>query len=277
MRNIVKLEEILKQLHHVSGFHMTLFDEDGTSLCSYPRELMPFCSLIQSQESSKKVCKSFDRKALEHVKKSDELYIYRCHCGLFEAVAPLYDFGVLTGFLMMGQVLDSGNSNKKIVFEQAKKYVDNTELLKKTIAHIPIKTEEQIRACSYIMNLCAGYLSLSNHLQSDRQGLAQKVKVYMEQNYKKEITLEKLCKEYYCSRATLTSTFKKAQGETVVEYLTKVRCNAAMEQLEHGNLKIGEIATQCGFQDQNYFSKVFKKIYGIAPGSVRKKVGKGQA
>lgn len=268
----MNLKEALRQLHLVSGFRMSLFDAEGKCLCIYPAEGNPFCSLIQQEECGLARCKKNDREALERVQKTGELMIYRCHCDLYEAVAPLYDFGVLSGYLMMGQVLDTSRTNRKNVLEKASGYGLDAERLAKAVRKIPCRTKEQILACVSIMEMCAGYLSLSNYLQAERKNLTKNVQSYLERHYGNHLTLDGLCREFYCSRSALTVSFRRDCGESVMEYLTRIRMERARELLERTDQRVGEIAVLCGYSDQNYFCRLFKRYYGKSPREIRRNV-----
>jgi AraC-like DNA-binding protein len=67
-------------------------------------------------------------------------------------------------------------------------------------------------------------------------------------------------------------------GFSLWEYLNRYRVHLAAELLTHTGDTIYDIAMRTGFQDQAYFCRVFKNIYGKAPGQVRngRKVGKIQ-
>ena len=51
--------------------------------------------------------------AFRKVQDEKRLHIYKCYLGLYEAVAPLYSFGTLTGYLMMGQTINKGKEAAK--------------------------------------------------------------------------------------------------------------------------------------------------------------------
>lgn len=269
MGQVTALQDILRELHTVSGFRMSLYDADGRQLYVYPKEMNPFCSLIQQDKEALACCHRYDREAFERVKRTGEVYIYRCHCDLYEAVAPLYDFGVLSGYLMMGQVLDTSRTSRQEVLDKAGGYGTDREILSRAVNQIPYRTKEQIRSCISIMEMCAGYLSLSNYLRADRKDLPGNVKAYIDRHYGEALTLDLLCREFYCSRATLTSSFRKAYGQSIIEYLTQIRLEVGMDLLVRTDRKIGEIAERCGYPDQNYFCRLLKKRYGKAPGEVR--------
>lgn len=270
MKEAMTLEGILKELHTVSGFRMSLYDAAGKQICVYPKEINPFCGLIQQEEELLKKCRFFDQEAFDRVRHTGEVYIYRCHCDLYEAVAPLYDFGVLSGYLMMGQVLDTSRTSRAQVLKKTEEYGMDREQMLCAARKIPCRTKEQIRSCISIMEMCAGYLSLSNYLKADRRDLAENVQAYIRQHYSEALTLDALCREFYCSRATLTGAFRRAYGQSIVEFLTEVRMEVAMDLLERTDQKVGEIAGLCGFTEQNYFCRIFKRHFGRSPSQVRR-------
>ncbi|MDO4295425.1 MAG: PocR ligand-binding domain-containing protein [bacterium] len=261
-----ELQEILKELHIVSGFRMSLYDSERRQICAWPKELTPFCNLIQKNQRALSCCHSFDKSAFETVQRTNEVCIYRCHCGLYEAVAPLYHFGVLSGYLMMGQSLDTTETNRDAVFRNAVAYVSDAEELKRCISKIPSRSKEQIESCISIMKICASYISLSNYLKAPDKDLPTRIRLFLLQNYASNISLDSLCNEFYCSRATLTASFRKAYGKSIMEYLNAVRMEKGRELLaKNSQLSIREIAENCGFSDQNYFTKAFRKYHGMTP------------
>ena len=92
---------------------------------------------------------------------------------------------------------------------------------------------------------------------------------YINKHYTEEISLEDLSKLIGLSISQLNRKFKKAMGETPIQYLLKVRINKAKEKLIESNNTIFEIATECGFNNQTYFNKQFKKFTGKAPTQYR--------
>lgn len=264
-----KLADILKELYTVSGFRMSLYDASGRQICVYPKELSPYCTVIQENREALECCRSFDSEAFDRARETGKVYIYKCHCGLYEAVAPLYDFGMLSGFLMMGQVTDTARQGRAEAVRLGAGYGGGREMLKRAAQSIPVRSEEQIRSCAAIMELCAGYLSLSHYIRTDRKNLADRVRAYLDQHLDEEITLDRLCREFYCSRASMTTAFRKAWNTSVIEYLNRRRMERGMELLRRTDRRVGEIALACGCPDQNYFCKRFRKYYGIAPSAVR--------
>lgn len=93
---------------------------------------------------------------------------------------------------------------------------------------------------------------------------------YIRENYYKNITLEDVARSVYISPYYLSHLFKEELNITFLEYLTMVRMEEAKELLKDTSLSIVAIASQVGYEDASYFSKVFKKYVGISPSQYRK-------
>lgn len=270
MTQPIELITVLKELHTISGFRISVYDTELQEVCSYPKELTGFCSYIQENKLGKQCCKDYDAKAFHAVKKTGDTYIYHCHFGLYEAVAPLYHFGVLSGYLMMGQILDTSPDSPSYVDQSAREYVSDYERLSQTIANIPISSKDKITSCITLMKICASYITLSNGWKASNQDLPLRIQKYINQHYASSITIDSLSNTFLCSKSTLSSTFKKTFHKTMIEYLTEVRLTHAKKLLDSPTLSIKSISFACGFTDQNYFTKVFQKHYHITPSEYKK-------
>lgn len=102
--------------------------------------------------------------------------------------------------------------------------------------------------------------------------------LYIREHYMNEISLPMLAKLHSITPDHLSRTFKKETGYGISEYLTLVRLQKAEFMLKNEpGRTVSEIAFACGFNDSNYFSDKFKKVYGVTPSSVRKRAGKQDA
>ena len=101
--------------------------------------------------------------------------------------------------------------------------------------------------------------------------LVKKAILYLNQNASVQIVRWKLASTVNVSEDYLTRIFHKEIGLSLWEYLNRYRVHIATKMLLETNDSIYEIAENSGFQDQAYFCRVFKKIYGIPPGKLRSK------
>ena len=92
---------------------------------------------------------------------------------------------------------------------------------------------------------------------------------YLEKNIAKDITLESTASILNVSSFYLSKLFKKEKGENFISYLTNLRLKMAKELLKDKTKIIKEITAAVGYNDQNYFSKLFKQKFGITPTEFR--------
>ena len=269
MSKEIALADILKELSNISGFRISIYDTEQNELEAYPKKGSAFCQFIQKNPKALALCHKNDKKAFETARQTEDVYLYQCCFGLYEAVAPLYHNGILSGYLMMGQTMDTMHDSPKHTFQSALPYVDNVRELKDAVDQIPVRSKCQILSCISIMEICAAYITLSNRLKLNNQTLPVKIKEYIHTHFSGQITLDQLCSYFYCSRATLTKSFRNAYQQSILEYITSYRLAQSKKMLEDPTVSIQDIARQCGFSDQNYFTKVFHQKCGLTPLSYR--------
>ena len=88
---------------------------------------------------------------------------------------------------------------------------------------------------------------------------------YINNNYKENISLQSVADNIHVNSSYLSRLFRKKNGETLVEYITRMRMEKAMELLKNANLQIFEVAALVGIDDPAYFSHLFKKYTGLSP------------
>jgi transcriptional regulator GlxA family with amidase domain len=101
-----------------------------------------------------------------------------------------------------------------------------------------------------------------------------KAQVYIEENLTEKISFEKLASSFATSRRNFDRRFIKATGNTPVEYLQRVKVEAAKRNLEIGRKSIFEVMSEVGYSDDKAFREVFKRITGLSPIDYRAKYNK---
>lgn len=110
-----------------------------------------------------------------------------------------------------------------------------------------------------------------NHLINQERDMTtrqviQEAKQYILDNYQNpDLSVEMICRHLHMSPAYFSTVFKKETGQAYIAYLTEVRLNKAVELLNKTDDKTYIIASKVGYQEQNYFSYVFKKKFGVSP------------
>ena len=116
-----------------------------------------------------------------------------------------------------------------------------------------------------------GYINFRQYeLFKDR--LVAKVAMYMATNLGEEITLTDLTKRFSVNKNALNEAFKKETSKSCMAYLEELRVTAATKYLQYNDMTISEVGGICGYPDQNYFSKVFKKYTGMTPSEYQKQM-----
>ena len=116
-------------------------------------------------------------------------------------------------------------------------------------------------------------VSDSDKQYSRNQEAVLKAVAFIKKNYHdKDISLQKVAAEVALSHYYFSHIFKDELKITFIEYLTKIRMEAAAKLLKNRNLNVNQIAYAVGYQDPNYFSKVFKRYMKTSPVEYRNSI-----
>jgi AraC-like DNA-binding protein len=125
----------------------------------------------------------------------------------------------------------------------------------------------QVRASSLVLTLIAEILAHERKTvqHSNSETLVEKAKFFMEENITREVDLNGFGEMLGVSTSHLNSVFKSYTAMTPYQYFISIKIRKAKEMLESGDWSIKEVAFRLGFDDQYYFSRLFKKKTGISP------------
>ena len=122
----------------------------------------------------------------------------------------------------------------------------------------------------WLSNMLQRFISLTFEFEKVKHAdIVYKAIEYIKANYRKHISLEELAGITYMSRTYLSTLFKKETGYSISEYINYIRVDRAQSFLIESDMSIAEVARMCGFEDQSYFTKVFRKITGVTPKKYR--------
>ena len=102
-------------------------------------------------------------------------------------------------------------------------------------------------------------------ITGDMLRLNDKAKQYINENYRNKITIDELAKISGFSRSHFKRLFTKHYEMPPSDYITMVRIERAKTMLKAKIFSLSEIAEECGFSNEYYFSQVFKRIVGCSP------------
>jgi len=95
--------------------------------------------------------------------------------------------------------------------------------------------------------------------------------MHIDNHYSSKISLQSLGDEFLLSRGYISALFKKELNTTFSNYLNDIRINHAKKLLKTSHYRVYEVGNLCGYPDNQYFTKVFKKHVGITPTTYRQK------
>ena len=101
--------------------------------------------------------------------------------------------------------------------------------------------------------------------------LVLKAQEFIEINPTESYTVHKICEDLNVGRRTFERRFKKCTGNSMLEYIQRVKVEFAKKHLEAGRKTVNEIIYQTGYNDIDAFRKVFKKITDLSPADYRKR------
>jgi two-component system response regulator YesN len=125
-----------------------------------------------------------------------------------------------------------------------------------------------------LRELVEGYLlQACERIGEKRSGksknVIERVHKLIEQRYAENLQVKDIAEAVFLSVTYLCLLFKQETGETINEYMTKVRVEKAKELLREPGSKFYEVCYAVGYSDPSYFSKIFKKYTGFTPSSYR--------
>lgn len=107
--------------------------------------------------------------------------------------------------------------------------------------------------------------------EKNEETLVYKIIRFINEHYYQDITLDRICDEFFISKSQLCRTFKSATGSTVWKYVTVKRLVAAHDLIMTGK-QPNDIYTKCGFNDYTSFFRAYKAHYGVSPTQKNKTV-----
>jgi AraC-like DNA-binding protein len=126
----------------------------------------------------------------------------------------------------------------------------------------------------YTQTLFCAWLLLIANLSNSNQNLslAENIASFLATNISRNISLAQIAEEFKYHPNHINRIFKNRFGTTLKKYHDDLRIKEAMQLLSYSNYSIGEISNICGYEDFNYFSRVFKQKTSLSPSQYRNRL-----
>lgn len=155
-------------------------------------------------------------------------------------------------------VVELNPSYKNPAIDSAFSFFEKTDSVQEQIQYLAERSME-----------CA--LEIQNLKSQTENPIIKKALVYIEEHLADLQGLEPLAQTLNVSPFYLSKLFKEETGDTFINYLTSMRLEKAKKLLKDSSMIIKEITAGVGYNDQNYFSKLFKQRFGVSPTEYRAK------
>lgn len=149
--------------------------------------------------------------------------------------------------------------------EYNKSYYDIFELMQ--IGDLNNLHSELLQYCYKAMN------AIHENRNNQKNSIVGESLQYLEENFTySELSLKSVSEYLNVSSSYFSSIFKKETGKSFIDTLTEMKMTKARELVITTDKRMFEIAAECGYDDQHYFSYNFKKYYGVSPTQMRKQM-----
>lgn len=124
----------------------------------------------------------------------------------------------------------------------------------------------QDHVISYLSGVCR---SIHEKRKGKAGSAIRRIRRLIEERYAENLTVRDIAEGVYLSATYVSLLYKQETGETLFEYLTKIRMDKAKELLKDPQNKLYEVCYAVGYSDPSHFSKLFKKLTGLTPSAYR--------
>lgn len=266
--DLSRLKLLLKDFHNMTRIRITVFDESFHELAAYPELPAPFCRILRSDEAAAAQCRRCDAQACKTASRRRTLYTYRCHAGLTESITPIILGNITIGYLFFGHVFSypSHEEGWDKIRELCKDYRIDQNALKAACLKQPVITEDYIASASHIMQAVASCLCMERMVTLRRQELPVQIDEYIQAHFTEKLDAARLTRQFGIGKTQLYKIAKQNYGVGIAAHIRNLRIEKARKLLtEQTGLSLAEVASECGFDDYNYFITVFKRIAGMPP------------
>ncbi len=269
--NEKKLNALLMDFYNCTKIPISLFDAKFKCIF-YSIEKPDYCSNVDSTPGLEESCNDCNNQHFDLINKEKRILFYTCHAGICEVIAPILYENIVIAYLMLGRFRDKEHfySSMKLVNAFSKKYNIDCKKQKDSYYKLPLFSHSEIYSSVNLLQSLIQYLWTENIISTHKDLLPQKIENYINENLTKNFTVDDLCKMFFMSKRTLYTIFHNEFQDTIKNYILKKRLHLAKKMLLTTRLSISEIAEQCGFNDYNYFTRIFTKKYSVTPTKMRK-------
>ncbi|MDR0473080.1 MAG: PocR ligand-binding domain-containing protein [Treponema sp.] len=224
-----------------------------------------YCYLLQSKLHYRYRCVYANKIDCERCKKQGETVGYHCYAGLSGAVSPIKIRDKLVGYAMLGRIRTGLKVPEKI--NQAWKTLNfNHDELQKAYRSHAYFDADSLKDMLRLFTMMIAHIGTQEYVHLHQPSVMAKILYWIDMHTSEKIKLDDVAKAVMCSCSTVSHTVKQQLGMNFNDLCT-------LKKIEHFErlitadplLSIKEAASMVGYDDQLYFSRVYKKIRQMPP------------
>ncbi|MBO4940411.1 MAG: PocR ligand-binding domain-containing protein [Clostridia bacterium] len=256
-----KLQNVLQAFYTLTKVRIAVYDEWQNELACYPTNLDSFCQTLRLDKEMDERCRLCDKNAFATVERTEKQYAYTCHMGLRENLYPIVHNGRRVGFLMIGQFLQKGDSEK--LREKIDNCQGDCDSLYREMKNLQVLDKDHTDSIATIMAICAEYLCFNKMIAPQETKFAEKFERYISQHVHETVSVQQLTEHFKMSRTALYQAVKKDFGMSVTQYVNNKKIQIAMEWMRL-QIPTNVILERLYINDANYFYRMFKQHAGMS-------------
>ena len=285
------LSRVLQDIYTITGIRMSIFEPpmrfsllspnlNYHNVVAYPNEMPQcFCRTIRKSKIIDEICMDCDDAAVQVVLETKKTYVYKCRMGFTEVMIPVLVNGEVVAIFIFGQLRtnsfspDFNQLYDRVVSLDTEHLGDlSKEDLKAEFNNTYIVSEERIVALCRIIERFLPVFVQNNLISMMKTELQAEIAYYVQHNLDKYIKLSDVTEALNISQAHLCRIMKRDFGKSFTEYVNDLKIEKAKEYMEATNFSVAEISAKLGFDDSNYFSRLFKKKTGENTTEYKKRI-----
>lgn len=266
-----QLAELMQAFQQLTEIRIILYDENLKREYPTPSGVKSFCSCMRENPDFDRLCIHSDRCAMEIARERKSLYVYQCHAGFTEAVAPITEGERIIGYIMFGQIVAKEHESDFLqhIGELAETF-GNSDAAVEMLKQIRCMDKDKIISAAKILEACAGYIQLKEYVQPAGKTMMDRLSLYVHTHLTEDLSVDSLCAKFGISRTKLYDITREHTNGGLAAWIRQIRLEQAKKLIQSTDLSVTDIAEQCGFTDYNYLLRIFKRTYGVSSRAMRK-------
>ncbi len=230
-----------------------------------------FCTLIKNQLNRKDICLELDKEKRRTALVKNDMITYKCFAGMIETIFPIYYDGIHLGFVILGQYRHDEKLNQEIISEWQNE-IGTAEKLIIAFLKTPSFSKEKIDNIKELFRVIVEYIASQNMIKIRSNLIIEKLINYAKNNMKKNVSITDASKIVLKSSSTISHIFTSYLNKSFKQVMIEIKLEKAEELLlKDHNITIKEVSYAIGYNDQYYFSRLYKKYRGFPPSNFKYK------